>query len=173
MNIRQENKNDYEAIYNFVKTAFETAKVKDGHEQDFVNTIRNSGNYIPELALVAEDENEIIGHIMLSRTYVENKDKDKKFEVLYLAPVSVLLKRRNQGIGSKLIYESFKRAREMRYKAVFLAGDPAYYNRFGFVPTIKHNIKCSLEIPEELYENIMVCELVPDALNGISGIVKM
>lgn len=171
MNIRQENKNDYEAIYDFVKTAFETAKVKDGNEQDFVSSIRRSGNYIPELALVAEDKNEIVGHIMLSKTYVENEDK--KFEVLYLAPVSVLLKRRNQGIGSKLIYESFKRARQMGYKAVFLAGDPAYYNRFGFAPTIKHNIKCSLEIPEELYENIMVCELVPDALDGIFGVVKM
>ena len=171
MNIRQENINDYEVIYRFVKTAFETAKVKDGHEQDFVNSIRSSDNYIPELALVAEDKGEIIGHIMLSKTYVENEDK--KFEALYLAPVSVLLKRRNQGIGSKLIYESFKHARGMGYKAVFLAGDPAYYNRFGFVPTIKHNIKCSLEIPEELYENIMVCELVPDALAGVSGIVKM
>lgn len=172
MNIRQENKNDYEAIYNFVKTAFETAKVKDGNEQDFVNSIRCSDNYIPELTLVAEDRGEIIGHIMLSKTYVENEDKEL-FEVLYLAPVSVLLERRNQGIGSKLIYESFRRAKKMGYKSVFLAGDPAYYNRFGFVPTIKHNIKCSLEIPEELYENIMVCELVPDALDGISGIVKM
>ena len=172
MNIRQENKNDYEAIYNLVKTAFETAKVKDGNEQDFVNSIRSSDNYIPELALVVEDRGEIIGHIMLSKTYVENEDKEL-FEVLYLAPVSVLLERRNQGIGSKLIYESFRRAKKMGYKSVFLAGDPAYYNRFGFVPTIKHNIKCSLEIPEELYENIMVCELLPDALDGISGIVKM
>lgn len=47
---------------------------------------------------------------------------------------------------------------------MLLAGNPAYYNRFGFIPTIRHGIKCSVEIPENLLENIMVCELYPQAL---------
>lgn len=171
MNIRPENKNDYKAIYNFVKTTFKTAKVKDGHEQDFVNTVRDGDTYIPELSLIVEENNEIIGYIMLSITYVENEDK--RFEALYLAPVSILLEYRNQGIGSKLISESFKLAKAMGYKAVFLAGDPEYYSRLGFVPTTDHNIKSSLDIPEEFYKNIMVCELFPEALAGVSGVVKM
>ncbi|MCP3966314.1 MAG: N-acetyltransferase [Lentisphaerae bacterium] len=171
MRIRPETKNDFDNIYNFIKATFETAKVKDGHEQDFINNTRYSDKYIPELALIAEKNNEIIGYIMISKTYVEKNDK--KFEVLYLAPVSVLLEYRNQGIASKLINESFKLAKKLGFKSVFLAGDPTYYNRFGFVPTINHDIKCSIPVPEELYKNIMVCELVPDALKGISGIVKM
>lgn len=48
------------------------------------------------------------------------------------------------------------------------AGNPAYYNRFGFVPTIRHGIKCNIKIPENLFENIMV----PQVLDGISGIVE-
>ena len=170
MIIRKENKNDYINIFNFVKTAFETAKVKDGDEQDFVDRIRASKDYIPELAFVAEENGEIIGHIMFSKTYVQNNNK--RFEALMLAPLAVRLDYRCRGIGGSLIKAGFEKAKKMGYTAVFLAGDSKYYSRFGFEPTIKHNIKCSLDIPEDLYENIMVCELKPGALRGISGIVK-
>lgn len=61
----------------------------------------------------------------------------------------------------------------MEYKAIFLAGNPAYYNRFGFSPTIDYGIKCSMDIPEELCPNIMVLELFPNALKGIQGIVDL
>lgn len=33
--IRQETKEDLDEVYQLIKTAFETAKVKDGDEQDF------------------------------------------------------------------------------------------------------------------------------------------
>ncbi len=50
----------------------------------FVNQLRSSGNYIPELALVAEENGELIGHIMLTKTYIVNGGN--KFETLLLAP---------------------------------------------------------------------------------------
>lgn len=170
MIIRQENKSDFMEVYELVKAAFETAEVKDGHEQDLVNEFRNSSKYIAELALVAENNGKIIGYIMLTKTNIENEGE--KFEALYLAPVAVALEYRNQKVGSELICAAMKKAYDMGFKAVFLAGNPAYYNRFGFVPTIRYGIRCNIEIPEELYENIMVCELFPQALNGISGIVE-
>ena len=51
-----------------MKLAFETAHVSNGEEQDFVNQLRAEGNYIPRLALVAEEDGKLIGHIMLTRT---------------------------------------------------------------------------------------------------------
>jgi predicted N-acetyltransferase YhbS len=170
MLLRQECSSDYSAIYQLVKTAFETAEVSDGHEQDLVNTLRGSEKYIPELALVAECDAKMVGYIMLTRTAVVNDSG--RFEVLYLAPVAVALGYRNQRVGTELIQTAMKKAVELGFGAVFLAGNPAYYARFGFVPTIRYGIKCSIEIPEELNENIMVCELSPQALDGISGIVE-
>lgn len=170
MIIRQENINDYNIIYQLVKTAFETAQVKDGHEQDLVNGFRNSNKYIPELALVAEFDGKTAGYIMLTKTHVDNGAE--KFDVLYLAPVAVAIEYRNQKVGSQLIYTALKKAQDMGYKAVFLAGNPAYYSRFGFVPALRYGIKCNIAVPEELLENIMVCELFPQALDGISGIVE-
>ena len=51
--IRKEEKQDYEEVYKVVKTAFETAQHSDGNEQDLVTELRKSKNFIPKLSLVA------------------------------------------------------------------------------------------------------------------------
>ena len=58
--IRQENKNDYKEVYEVVKTAFESAEHSDGNEHDLVDLLRKSDNFIPELSLVAIDDNKIV-----------------------------------------------------------------------------------------------------------------
>jgi putative acetyltransferase len=42
MIIREEQPQEYRAIYELVKTAFKTARVSDGKEQDFVNRLRSA-----------------------------------------------------------------------------------------------------------------------------------
>jgi putative acetyltransferase len=165
MIIRKESEEEFNQIYDLVKIAFQTAKVSSGDEQNFVNKLRASGNYIPELALVVEENGKLIGHMMLTRAYIINDDR--RHEVLYLAPISVALEHRSKGIGSELIKESFRLARNMGHTAVVLVGDPAYYHRFGFKSAITFGIKPKMEIPDEY---VMACELVPGALNGISGV---
>lgn len=91
---------------------------------------------------------------------------DNKFKALLLAPLSVALEYRNRGVGSKLVKESFKLAREMGYTSVLLVGDPAYYHRFGFKTAVDFGIKHQHNIPDKY---VMACELVPDAFNGITG----
>ena len=164
MVIRRETPEEFSQIYNLVKVAFQTAKVTDGDEQDFVNQLRSNGNYIPELALVAEENGKLIGHIMLTKTYIVNSSN--KYETLLLAPISVALEYRNRAVGSNLIKESFKLAKEMGYTSVLLVGDPAYYHKFGFKAAVDFGIKHKQNIPDEY---VMACELVPDALSGISG----
>ncbi len=166
MIIRREKPEEFSAIYDLVKAAFQTARVSDGKEQDFVNQLRSSGNYIPELALVAEENGKLIGHIMLTKTYISNNGNS--LETLLLAPVSVALEYRGRGIGSHLIKESFRLAKEQGYTSVVLVGDPAYYRRFGFKPLIDFGIKNINDIPDEY---VMVCELVPDILHGINGTI--
>jgi putative acetyltransferase len=139
MIIRPEDPEQFPRIYDLVKIAFQTAKVSNGKEQDFVNQLRSSRNYIPELALVAEENGQLVGHIMFTRTNIVNGGN--RFEILLLAPVSVALVYRNRGIGSKLIKEGFRLAGEMGYSSVILVGDPAYYHRFGFKASVEFGIK--------------------------------
>ena len=171
MKIRQETESDFSQIYDFVKTAFQTAYHADGTEQDYVNKLRNSGNYLPELALVAEDEDgRLIGHIMLTRIAIAlNKvTPENTLGILLLAPVAIALERRNNGLGSILIRESLKRAKNKGHAAVILVGDPHYYERFGFISAAKFGIQNKQNIPDE---NVMVLELKSGILDGISGIV--
>lgn len=171
MIIRPENQNDFDTIYQLVKTAFETAHRSDGHEQDFVNSLRGCGNYIPELSLVAERDGQIIGHIMLSKTYIQTDSG--RAETLLLAPVAVAIEHRNKKIGAELILTAMQKAKDMGFTSVFLAGNPAYYTRFGFVPTFRYGITCNVDVPPELLDHIMVCPLTPDAMTGAAGVVKL
>ena len=56
MTIRPAQAGDYSEIYSLVQTAFATAKVSDGTEQDFVLELRRRDTYRPELELVAGGE---------------------------------------------------------------------------------------------------------------------
>ncbi|MBB4036902.1 putative N-acetyltransferase YhbS [Dysgonomonas hofstadii] len=163
--IRQETEKDFSEIYALIKTAFETATVKDGDEQDFADNLRKGSRYISQLALVAEVEGKLIGHIMLTKTYVMQSD-GTEYEGLLIAPVSVLLEYRNVGVGSALIRKGMEQGKELGYKAVFLCGDPAYYHRFGFVPTSNYGIKYIHDVPEQY---IMACELEKGALDNVFG----
>ncbi|MGN1099863.1 MAG: GNAT family N-acetyltransferase [Christensenellales bacterium] len=167
MIIEQERKEDFEEIYSFIKTAFSTAEVADGNEQDFVNAIRKSENYIPSLTLTAKENGKIIGFIMLSKTEITLNGE--KTEALNLGPVAVLSEKRSSGVGSALIRESLKRAKASGETSVFLAGNPKFYSRFSFVPAINYGIRCNVPVPDELLPNIMVLELSSGALSDKQG----
>ena len=166
MRIRPESESNFgeREIYELVKVAFQTAKVSNGKEQDFVTQLRNSPDYIPELALVAEEDGRLIGHIMLTKTFIASEGN--RHEALLLAPISVQLEHRNRGIGIALINRSFELAKAMGHQVVLLVGDPAYYRRFGFRSAAAFGIRHSHDIPDE---NVMACELAPGALNGVVG----
>lgn len=168
MLIRPETNAEFPIIYELVEEAFKTAKVSDGDEQEFVNQLRASANYIPELALVAEDNGQLVGHIMFTKTTV--REASKPVNSLLLAPLSVVLGYRNQGLGSLLVKEGFKRAKALGYTTVFLVGDPGYYQRFGFKAIDSFAIRTSLDIPPQY---VQACELVPNALQGVGGIVDI
>lgn len=148
--IRQENKNDYEEIYNVVKTAFETAEHSDGNEQDLVVALRNSDSFIPELSLVAKKDNKIVGHILFTKVKIGNHEE------LALAPLAVLPEYQKQGIGSKLIQQGHKIAKELGYHYSIVLGSETYYPKFGYVPAIQYGIKAPFEVSNE---NFMAIKL--------------
>ena len=162
LEIRQENKNDYEQVYNVVKTAFENAEHSDGNEQDLVNDLRKSDSFIPELSLVAVKDNKIVGHILFT------KIKIGKYEELALAPLSVLPKYQRQGIGKKLIETGHKIAKELGYNYSIVLGSEKYYPKFGYTSAIDYGIKAPFEVPNE---NFMAIKL-KDTEVEINGTVQ-
>lgn len=162
LTIRKENKNDYEEVYNVIKTAFETAEHSDGNEQDLVVALRKSDNFIPELSLVAVMDNKIVGYILFTTIKID------KQEELALAPLGVLPEYQKKGIGSVLIQEGHKKARELGYHYSVVLGSDKYYPKFGYIPAKEYGIVAPFDVPDE---NFMAIKL-NDAEIEIKGIVQ-
>ncbi len=162
--IRPERPEEFGRIHDFVKTAFETAKVSNGDEQDFVDRLRASETYLPDLALVAVEGDRLVGHIMLTRAAIDTASGRR--EILLLAPLAIDLAHRGRGLGERLTREGLERSRRDGFDAVTLVGDPAYYGRFGFRPASDFGVTNTNGIPARY---VQMLELVPDALADVSG----
>ena len=160
--IRQENKKDYDEVYNVVKTAFETAEHSDGNEQDLVVELRKSKNFIPELSLVAVYDDKIVGYILFTKINIG------KYEELALAPLAILPKYQRQGIGKKLVEKGHRIARELGFHYSVVLGSEKYYPKLGYVPASQYGIKAPFEVADE---NFMAIKLKDTNLK-ISGTVE-
>ncbi|MEX2394142.1 MAG: N-acetyltransferase [Actinomycetota bacterium] len=121
MLIRPEREADFDEIDDVVRAAF-----GQQDEVDLVRRIRTLKGYVPELSLVAVDDDQIAGHVMLSYAKVDGRD------ILQLAPLAVRPDRHNQGIGDALTRHVLELADDRGEPLVLVLGHPTYYPRFGF-----------------------------------------
>ena len=83
-----------------------------------------------EPELVAEDDGEVVGHLALSRGWVD--DEEGLVDVLVLSPLGVASLRQGAGVGTLLVASALAAARARGAAYVFLEGDPCYYGARGF-----------------------------------------
>ena len=160
MKIRKEKNSDIEKIWEVNAEAFETEA-----EANLVNALRDSG--IPYISLVAEEGEEIVGHIFF--TPVELIGDNSGLKLVGLAPMAVVAKLQKKGIGSRLIQIDLEYCLAQGYGAVVVLGHAEYYPRFGFLPSVKFGIKSEYEVPNEAF---MVLELTENSLKGKTGVIK-
>lgn len=165
--IRKEELKDHKAVFNLVKEAFATMEHSDHKEQFLVERLRNSDAFVPELSLIAELENQIVGHVLLTEIYI--KDGVNKSVALALAPIAVHPGFQKNGIGGDLINHAHHIANDLGYNAVILLGHADYYPRFGYVPTAQYGIKLPFDVPDE---NCMIKILNSNAFRGTTGMVE-
>ncbi len=125
--VRPEQPSDFDAIRRLVQQAFGRL-----NEADLVERVRASPHYVPELALVAADDGDVVGHVMFS--YVELKGEEESLAVLALAPLSVRPDAQGQGAGTALVETGLERAEKRGEPILLVSGHPRFYTRFGFEP---------------------------------------
>ncbi|MDE5419602.1 N-acetyltransferase [Labilibaculum sp. DW002] len=167
LKIRKEKTKDFRAVFTLIREAFKNEQYSDHKEQFLVERLRKSSAFIPELSIVAVNDNKIVGHILLTKLKIIS-DKNV-FHSLALAPVSVSTEYQGKGVGGKLINQAHKMAKELGYKSIVLLGHEKYYPRFGYEQAAKYGIKLPFEVPKE---NCMAIELVENGLNGVNGMVE-
>lgn len=165
--IRQEQNHDLPIIYTLINTAFSNMKESDHQEQFLVERLHNSETFIPQLSLVAEIDEKIVGYILLTKVEIVSK-KDITTS-LGVAPLAVLPEFQQQGIGGLLLKEAHKRAALLGYGTAVLLGHKDYYPRFGYRKAIDFGIEFPFDVPHEF---CMIAELIPHAIDGLSGTVR-
>ncbi len=106
-------------------------------------------------SLVAAADGMVVGHVQLSRGWVDAPDRI--VPVAILSPLSVLPTWQGRGIGGALVRASIARVRQVGFPALFLEGSPLYYPRFGFVPGTDHGFTApSVRIPPAAFQVVLL-----------------
>src|SRR5689334_10591586 len=136
MMVRRERPDDVDAIHTVTAAAFRGVAYSappaepggDPGEATLVSWLRDDAGWIPELSLVAIEDDQVVGHVLATRAHVEARP------VLAVGPLSVVPRRQRVGLGSALMHAVLGAADALGEPLVGLLGNPAYYGRFGFVP---------------------------------------
>jgi putative acetyltransferase len=157
MTIRDENPADRPHVDFLLDRAF-----GGNYESRLVMRLRAAA--LVAIALVAEEEERIVGHIVLSR--LRAQVDGRCLRALALAPMAVRPDRQRRGVGTRLIAAALERARASGAEAIFVLGHPDYYSRFGFSADLAAKIAAPFA-----GANFMALELLPGSLSGVAGAV--
>lgn len=164
--VRDESEADWPTVRQINELAFERP-----NEASLVDALRAAAH--PHVSLVAVENGEVVGHIFFSPVSIEPEDAVSTIATtamaMGLAPMAVLPRDQNRGIGSQLVREGLEACRRLGCEIVVVLGHPDYYPRFGFVPASRKGLRSEYDVPDEVF---MAMELVPGALGGGRGVVK-
>jgi putative acetyltransferase len=133
--IRREHPRDHDAVRAVHVAAFTRDPVsgavrapEDVVEAPLVDALREDAGFLPHLSLVADVDDVVTGHVLVTRGWLEPAGTP----VLGLGPLGVLPEAQGSGIGSALVHSVLAVAEAAGETLVALLGEPAYYRRFGF-----------------------------------------
>ena len=154
--LRPETAADHEAIRQVNCRAF-----GGDAEARLVDALREGGHV--RASLVAEEGGHVVGHVLFS--HLPLVTGGGMVPGLALAPLAVLPELQGRGIGSALVRRGLEVCKEQGHRVVVVLGHPPFYQRFGF----SAQLAARLEAPYSGRESFLAVELVPGALDGITG----
>lgn len=100
-------------------------------EGRIVDEIRDTDRWIAGGSLVAEVDDRIVGHLLLSEGDLISDDGPLR-RIWMVGPVAVLPEHQRRGIGGRLMRASIEFATQRGQPVLCLLGHAEYYPRFGF-----------------------------------------
>lgn len=143
--IREETPADVDPI-----AVVETAAFGRSAEAELVNRLRQTDACL--LSLVAEEDHQIIGHLLYSMG--EIRSGEQTYPAVMLGPVAVLPDYQNQGVGQRLITAGNGRIAAAGHRYLFVLGHASYYPKFGFRPASQLGFQCAFNVPDEAFMGI-------------------
>lgn len=169
--IRSEKISDYHSIADINAAAFTYSHGMG--EVPLISILRNREHYDPELSLVAELDNKIVGHVLF--TPLQVCLGERVVDAVLLAPIAIYPDFQNKGIGSLLIEEGHKRAKAKGFQFSLLVGHPSYYPRFGYQTKMwsHSNIRFQLDEIPQLSEPIQERRIAKNDLEQLNSMSEI
>jgi putative acetyltransferase len=153
--IRAQGPDEQDAVHDVVEAAFADATVAD-----LVDALQADEAGRLGASIVADRGDRIVGHVQLSRSWLDAPSRI--VEVLVLGPLAVAPHVQGQGIGGALVRAAIQAADELGSPLLFLEGSPRYYPRFGFVPGGPLGfLRPSVRIPEAAFQVVRLSAWEP------------
>ena len=165
MKIRLEQPDDFESILKLTYKAFLTLDYpgrKRIDEHYLISLLKNSPSVITQLCFVAEQNGEIVGHILYTESEILHPDGTVTATITF-GPLSVHPEYHKQGIGSALVRYSMEKATQLGYNAVVITGVPEYYPKLSFKRAREYGLFLTGGYAPDAF---MVYELQPGVLKG-------
>ncbi|MEO1530286.1 MAG: N-acetyltransferase [Planctomycetota bacterium] len=122
----------------------------------------------PIHSFVAEQGDEIIGHVIFTAVRVETSELSAQI----LAPLAISSNHQRSGLGTRLVNEALTQLESQGVALVFVLGYPDYYSRFGFAPAGVQGFDAPYPILPKNADAWMVKELQPGAIESNEGTVR-
>lgn len=168
IHIRREEPADYQRVEDITRKAFWNLYVPGCDEHYLVHVMRSHEDFIPELALVIELDDQIIGNIMYTKATLIDETGGEK-EILTFGPVCVLPEHQRKGYGKLLMEHSFAQAIALGYDVIVIFGNPDNYVGRGFKSCKRYNVCMENGV---FPSAMLVKELKPNALDGRQWIYR-
>ncbi|MEM7052967.1 MAG: N-acetyltransferase [Pseudomonadota bacterium] len=165
MNIRKANESDLRAIQQIHLRAFGQPEGKTIVQM--VADMAADATARPVLSLLAEDQHQIVGSVLFTPVQIEHAEPGLAASIL--APLAVLPSHQKRGVGTALIQTGLDMLRNDGVDIVFVYGDPNYYSRTGFEPSLPHELHPPHAI--DYPQGWMVQALCPNAISKARGVV--
>lgn len=124
--VRSQHSHEWPAVRRLLTEAF----ADDGTVATLAEALHARADRTPDCALVAESDQTPVGHVQLSRAWIDAQPA--LVEVLVLSPLGVAPAHQRRGIGRALCAAAVQRGQQLSAPAIFLEGDPGYYARLGW-----------------------------------------
>lgn len=156
---------DHEAIDALLKASFGTPA-----EANLVRALRDHGDapieLVAEAAPVAGSSRtpQLLGHILFSPLTIQSSDG--RLRPMALGPLAVDAAWRGRGIGKALVKQGLRACEDARAGAVFVLGEPDYYQSLGFETASKHGFTNTFGVDEPFRVKLL------KPLTGPAGMVQ-
>jgi predicted N-acetyltransferase YhbS len=174
MKIRLETPGDYSAVESLTREAFWNVYKPGCSEHYILHAFRERPEFIKELDFVLEDTDvisngkkseslHIVAHVMFARSQLI-RSGGIQIPVCTFGPISVRPDMQRKGYGRRLLAYALEKASQLRYGAVCITGNIAFYGTCGFVTASSMNVKYA-EDPDSDAPYFLLKELRSGFLN--------